>query len=83
MIAKRALAQIDPKLSQQIEIIGFDGARNSQSSPLFLDTIQQPIKKLVKEAVHILLKKIDGETVENNYRKILPVTFVKAERDLF
>lgn len=83
MIAKRALAQIDPKLLQQIEIIGFDGARNSQSSPLFLDTIQQPIKKLVKEAVHILLKKIDGETVENNYRKILPVTFVKAERDLF
>lgn len=83
MVAQQTLFQKDPELLKKIEIIGFDGAHTSQSSPLSIDTIQQPIKEIVKEAVEVLLKKINGEVIENNYQKILPVTFVKAESKMF
>lgn len=78
LIAKRTLQLIDPELLKDVEIIGFDGARSHEYAPIEIDTIRQPISQIVKEAVEVLLKLIRGDEIKN-YRKILPVKFVKAE----
>lgn len=81
LIARDTLINIDPRLLNKIEIIGFDGARVSRGAPLLIDTIAQPIEEIVRSAVSILLKKIDGKQIKPNYRRILPVTFVKATKE--
>ena len=80
LVAKEAIGVIQPDLLKEIEIIGFDGARGSKESRIKVDSIQQPIEDIVKEAVSVLIRKIKGEEIGNNYKKILPVSFVKAEK---
>lgn len=80
LIAQEAIRIIKPEFLNQIEIIGFDGARSSRDSRLKIDSIQQPIKEIVNSAVEILKRKIKGENIEQNYKEFLPVVFVKAEK---
>ncbi len=69
LVAKEAIGVIQPDLLKEIEIIGFDGARGSKESRIKVDSIQQPIEDIVKEAVSVLIRKIKGEEIGNNYKK--------------
>lgn len=79
-IAKEALQIIDPAILKQVEIIGFDGARADQDEPLTIDTIRQPVDEIVKSSVTILMDMIDGKTIEKNWKKVLPVSFLQKEK---
>lgn len=80
LIAQKAINVIDHRLLKNIEIIGFDGARGAKEARLELDSIRQPIKQIVDYAVEILLKKVRGDRINKDYKRILPVSFVKAEK---
>lgn len=82
IIARKTLQAINPELLKNTEIIGFDGARSSEYSPIEVDTICQPISQIVKESVHILLKLIKGDEIKD-YRRILPIKFIKAKMNEF
>lgn len=77
-IARNTLQTIDQKLLQQVNIIGFDGSKGSQETPISLDSIRQPVDEIVKSSVAVLLEMIQGMPVKKNYKKVLPVSFVEA-----
>lgn len=77
-IAQGALRSVNPDLIEQIPIIGFDGSRISQETPLSISSIRQPVDEIVKSSVTILLEMINGTPIRKNYKKVIPVSFVKA-----
>jgi len=77
-IAQNALRTVDKKLLDKVPIIGFDGSRISQETPLTISSIRQPVEEIVKSSVTILLEMINGAPLPKNYKKVLPVSFVRA-----
>ena len=43
-------------------------------------SIRQPVEAMVKAAVKVLKKLIDGEEVPSHYSKVFDVSFVEPER---
>ncbi|WP_423189879.1 LacI family DNA-binding transcriptional regulator [Alkalibacterium sp. f15] len=64
---------MNKKVPEDIQIIGFDGAKMSKDASVSHSTIEQPIQKLAKTAAQSLIKLINGKEVER--RIILPVKF--------
>lgn len=80
-IAKETISYCNPDYNDKVNIIGFDGARTSQYAPYKVDSIRQPVEQIVKEAVSVLKRLIDGEEVAKGYKKVFDVDFVKAQDD--
>lgn len=80
-IAKSTINSFNPDYKDKVNIIGFDGARDSQFAPYRVDSIRQPVEQIVKEAVSVIKCLIDGEEVEKGYKKIFDVSFVEAGND--
>lgn len=80
-IAKSTINSFNPDYKDKVNIIGFDGARDSQFAPYRVDSIRQPVEQIVKEAVSVIKRLIDGEEVEKGYKKIFDVSFVEAGND--
>ena len=55
-------AQRDLRIPDDFKVIGFDGTVAMQHALPALTTIQQPIAKLARAAVDLLLKRIDSAT---------------------
>lgn len=79
-IAQEALNVINPHILDKVHIIGFDGARPSHRSPRLVDSIRQPVEEICKTSVEVLDKMINGQPIEDNFKKVLPVSFVKKDK---
>lgn len=77
-IVQNALESINKDLLNKVKIIGFDGSSVSMNTPIGLSSIRQPVDEIVKSSVTILLEMINGSPIKKNYKKVLPVSFVKA-----
>ncbi len=77
-IAKETINSLNPVYKDKVNIIGFDGAKISQYAPYKVDSIRQPVEQIVKEAVSVLKRLIDGEEVVKGYKKIFDVNYVEA-----
>lgn len=77
-VAQSTLRKIDSTILDRVHIIGFDGAKVSQETPITLDSIRQPVDEIVKSSVTVLLEMINGAPIRKNYKKVIPVSFVKA-----
>ena len=62
---------------KDLKVIGFDGAIQTLAYLPKLTTIKQPIKKIAEVAVDKLIRKINGEEVDNEIR--LPVVLHKGK----
>lgn len=71
------LEQMNIKVPEDIQVIGFDGQRIHNHSPYLVSTIVQPIQEMAVTAVDLLLSVIKGQTVEN--RTVLPVHFGEGQ----
>ncbi len=65
------------KVPEDVQIIGFDGAKSYRNEIIKITTIRQPIEKLAEEAVKSLDNLISGEEVSK--RIILPISFIQGE----
>lgn len=72
-----ALEEMEIKIPDDVQIIGFDGVKSYPNEQLKISTIKQDVEKLAVEAVNILqmiVKKEDAIT-----SKILPVSFLEIQ----
>lgn len=65
------------KIPEDIQIIGFDGAKMNEQAEIKHSTIVQPIQTLAQLAVKKLIQIIEGEPVEE--KVIVPVTFFEGD----
>ena len=71
------LEEMRIKIPQDVQIIGFDGAKSYPNEHLKISTIKQYIEKLAIEAVNTLQSVVNkSDTIIN---KVLPVNFLEVE----
>mgnify|MGYP002560670504 CR=1 FL=1 len=71
------LEEMRIKIPQDVQIIGFDGAKSYPNEHLKISTIKQDIEKLAIEAVNTLQSVVNkSDTIIN---KVLPVNFLEVE----
>lgn len=71
------LSHFGLRVPEDVQIIGFDGIQSFKEDTPTISSIKQPANLMAKQAVHILLQMIDGETVPD--LTILPVEFVQGK----
>ena len=65
-------------MPEDIQIIGFDGAKSSKREKNYLSTIRQNIEEIAIQSVKILVDTIENK--ENNKINIkIPVTFLSGK----
>lgn len=57
-------------IPEDIQIVGFDNSYLSELLNPKLTTIEQPVEKIAEECIKVLLKRIDGEPLENTTIRI-------------
>lgn len=65
------------RIPEDLKIIGYDGTPFVENYYAHLTTIKQPISEIAKLTVEILIKKINGQPVQNEY--ILPVSLLPGK----
>ncbi|MGO4548519.1 LacI family DNA-binding transcriptional regulator [Paenibacillus sp. 2TAB23] len=60
-IAKRSGLRVP----EDVKVIGYDGIQDHEYFHPVLSTIRQPVEQMARKAVRLLLKKIEGESVEH------------------
>lgn len=71
------LVSMNYNIPTDIKIVGFDGTETIRELIPTLTTIVQPIEDLAKNAVNLLLKRIEGKETEN--KVVLPVTLRRGK----
>jgi len=66
------------KVPSDIRVIGYDGIQDHPYFHPVLSTIRQPVEEMARTAVKLLLKKIGGESLDQETYRI-PVTFRAGE----
>ena len=66
------------RVPQDVKVIGYDGIQDTNLFHPVLSTIRQPVEEMGRTAVRLLLKKMNGETLDRNIYRI-PVSFRKGE----
>ena len=72
-----AFEEMQIKVPDDVQIIGFDGAKSYSNEHLKISTIKQNIEGLAIEAVNLLQLVVNKSETINN--KILPVSFLQIE----
>jgi len=65
-IAKRSGLRVP----EDVKVVGYDGIQDHEYFHPVLSTIRQPVEQMARKAVQLLLKKIEGEQVEQEDYKI-------------
>lgn len=66
------------RVPEDVKVIGYDGIQDHGYFHPVLSTIRQPVEEIARTAVRLLIRKIEGDTLEQEtYR--LPVTFRQGE----
>ncbi|GMA09407.1 LacI family transcriptional regulator [Tetragenococcus halophilus subsp. flandriensis] len=78
----RAFYNLDWKIPEDVQLVGFDGARGYPTQPLVISTIAQNIKEIAKVSVDELLQFDKDRDFQNKH--ILPIQFMglKTTREL-
>ena len=66
------------QIPQEVQIVGFDGAKDYDEARRRLSSIRQPIEQIAKEAVEMLMQKINGKKWKNAPRIYLPISFIQG-----
>ncbi|NHC40521.1 LacI family transcriptional regulator [Bacillus sp. MM2020_1] len=63
---------------EDVKVIGYDGIQDNKLFHPILSTIRQPVEEMARMSVQLLLKKIEGETLEQQIYR-LPVMYREGE----
>lgn len=63
---------------EDVKVIGYDGIQDHKFFHPILSTIRQPVEEMARTAVKLLLKKVEGETLEQEIYRI-PVMYREGE----
>jgi LacI family transcriptional regulator len=63
---------------EDVKVIGYDGIQDNKLFHPILSTIRQPVEEMGRTSVRLLLRKIEGETIEQEIYRI-PVTYREGE----
>jgi LacI family transcriptional regulator len=63
---------------EDVKVIGYDGIQDNKLFHPILSTIRQPVEEMARMSVKLLLKKIEGEALEQEIYRI-PVMYRKGE----
>lgn len=64
------------KIPDDVQVIGFDGIKQSKTDQITISTIRQPIELIAKHAVKLIHLLVNKEPVEKEV--VLPIEFVKG-----
>lgn len=70
------LEELNIKVPEQVQVIGFDGIRSSIHDEIKISTIRQPIELVAKEAVKALINLLQNKPIKKEI--LLPVKFIKG-----
>ena len=74
------LEDLNISVPEDIQIIGFDGAKSSKREKNYLSTIRQNIEEIAIQSVKILVDTIENkENIENKINIKIPVTFLSGK----
>lgn len=76
IIVKEKLKELKIRVPEDVQIIGYDGLRALNYGDYAVSSIAQPVEKMAKMCVDVLIKQINKETCEQKI--ILPVNFVEG-----
>lgn len=71
-------SKIGIRIPEDVKVIGYDGIQDHPYFHPVLSTIRQPVEEMARTAVKLLLKKIKGETLEQEIYRF-PVEFRLGE----
>jgi LacI family transcriptional regulator len=63
---------------EDVKVIGYDGIQDNKLFHPILSTIRQPVEEMARMSVKLLLRKIEGQTLEQEIYRI-PVMFREGE----
>ena len=63
---------------EDVKVIGYDGIQDNDLFHPILSTIRQPVEEMGRMSVNLLLRKIEGEELEQEIYRI-PITYRKGE----
>lgn len=63
---------------ENVKVIGYDGIQDNKLFRPFLSTIRQPVEEMARMSVELLLRKIEGEMLDQNIYRI-PVMYREGE----
>ncbi|WP_410513812.1 LacI family DNA-binding transcriptional regulator [Paenibacillus sp. BR2-3] len=58
------------RVPEDVKVIGYDGIQDHSFFHPLLSTIRQPVEEMARTAVRLLLKKVDGETLDGEIYRI-------------
>lgn len=64
--------------NRDVKVIGYDGIQNNKLFHPVLSTIRQSVEEMARTSVKLLLRKIEGEKLEQETYRI-PVTYRAGE----
>ena len=67
------LHQNGKRVPEDIQVIGFDGSKQSNNTPIYLSSIRQSVPAIATETVHCLFNIIEKKEVP--LKTILPITY--------
>lgn len=76
VIVKNRLKELNIRIPQDVQIIGYDGMRMLNYGNYVVSSIAQPVEKMASACVDVLIKEIKKEPYEKKI--ILPVMFVEG-----
>jgi LacI family transcriptional regulator len=66
------------RVPEDVKVIGYDGIQDNKLFHPVLSTIRQPVKEMARMSVKLLLRKIEGEELEQETYRI-PITYRPGE----
>ncbi|UJF32397.1 substrate-binding domain-containing protein [Paenibacillus hexagrammi] len=66
------------RVPEDVKVIGYDGIQDTHLFHPILSTIRQPVEEMARTSVRLLLRKIDGQVLEQETYRI-PVQFRPGE----
>nr|WP_263326311.1 LacI family DNA-binding transcriptional regulator [Neobacillus sp. Marseille-Q6967] len=66
------------RVPEDVKVIGYDGIQDNKLFHPILSTIRQPVEKMARTSVKLLIRKIEGETLDQEIFRI-PVVYREGE----
>lgn len=66
------------RVPEDVKVIGYDGIQDHRYFHPILSTIRQPVEDMARTAVKLLLQKIEGQAIDQQYYRI-PIAYRKGE----
>ncbi|MFP3125902.1 LacI family DNA-binding transcriptional regulator [Ectobacillus funiculus] len=66
------------RIPEDVKVIGYDGIQDNKLFRPILSTIRQPVEEMARMSVRLLLRKIEGKTLEQDIYR-LPVMYREGE----